>query len=102
MPSGIFTSTLCASLRVRPCAKVEVVSNKLFPKIEGFCGELLEVRVNENLMWKILKVNGEWGTGRLEEEKGKSPYFIQTFEHPNIQIFSQLELPEVVRADRNK
>ena len=55
MPSGIFTSTLSASLRVRPCDKRKVVSRKLFPKIEGFCGELLEVRVNENLMRKILK-----------------------------------------------
>ena len=71
-----------------PVRQRKVVSKKLFPKIEGFCGELLEVRVNENLMWKILKVNGEWGTGRLEEEKGKSPYFIQTFEHSNIQTFS--------------
>ena len=31
-------------------------------------------------------------TGRLEDGKGKSPYFIQTFEHSNIQTFSQLEL----------
>ena len=31
-------------------------------------------------------------TGRLEDGKGKSRYFIQTFEHSNIQTFSQLEL----------
>ena len=32
-------------------------------------------------------VYGERGTGM-----GNSPYFIQTFEHSNIQTFSQLEL----------
>ena len=43
-------------------------------------------------MRKIHKVNGEWGTARFEEGKGKRPYFIQAFEHSNIQTFSQLEL----------
>ena len=41
-------------------------------------------------------------TGGLEEGKGKSPYFIQTFEHSNIQTFSQLELTGVVRAGRSR
>ena len=66
----------------------KVVSNKLFPKIYRLSYELLELHTNENLMRKILKVNREWGTGRLEEGNGKSPYFIQTFEHSNIQTFS--------------
>ena len=60
------------------------------------------MRENENLMRKILEGNEECGMGRLEEGKGKSPYFIQTFEHSNIQTFSQLELPGVVRAGRSK
>ncbi len=66
----------------------KVVSNKLFPKIYRLSYELLELHTNENLMRKILKVNREWGTGRLEERNWKSPYFIQTFEHFNIQTFS--------------
>ena len=32
-------------------------------------------------------------TGRLEDGKGKSPYFIQTFEHSNIQTFLTSYLP---------
>ena len=60
------------------------------------------MRENENLMRKILEGNEECGMGRLEEGKGKSPYFIQTFEHSNIQTFSQLELLGVVRAGRIK
>ena len=45
------------------------------------------MRENENLMRKILEGNEECGMGRLEEGKGKSPYFIQTFEHSNIRTF---------------
>jgi hypothetical protein len=30
-----------------------VVSNKLFPKIRRLCGQLLEIRENENLVRKI-------------------------------------------------
>ncbi len=37
---------------------------------------------NENLVRKILKEDG-----KREEGKGKSVYFIQTFEHSNIQTF---------------
>ena len=33
------------------------------------------------------------GTGGLEEGKGKSPYFIQTFEHSNIQTFEHFLTP---------
>ncbi len=65
----------------------KVVSNKLFPKIYRLSYELLELHTNENLMRKILKVNREWGTGRLEERNWKSPYFIQTFKHLLIPTF---------------
>ena len=41
--------------RVRPCAIVEVVLNKLFSFNRRLDGELLEVRENENLMRKILE-----------------------------------------------
>ena len=45
----------------------------------------------------VARVYGERGTGM-----GNSPYFIQTFEHSNIQTFSQLELTGVVRAGRSR
>ena len=51
------------------------------------------MRENENLMRKILEGNEECGMGRLEEGKGKSPYFIQTFEHSNILTFLTSYLP---------
>ena len=43
---------------------------------------------NENLIRKILMGNGD-----REEGKGKSVYFIQTFEHSNIQTFLTSSLP---------
>ena len=50
--------------RVRPCAIVEVVLNKLFPKIRRLCAELLEIR----------KPNGN---ANLEMKDGKKNYFIK-------------------------
>ncbi|MBS7286774.1 MAG: hypothetical protein KIH06_05875, partial [Kiritimatiellae bacterium] len=52
--------------RVRPCAIVEVVLNKLFPKIRRLCSELLEIRENEPN-----------GNANLEMKDGKKNYFIK-------------------------
>ena len=52
--------------RVRPCAIVEVVLNKLFPKIRRLCAELLEIR----------KPNGN---ANLEMKDGKKTILLRTY-----------------------
>ena len=62
-----FSSSSSAPLRLNQ--QPFLALRKLFSKIGRLCGELLEMRENENLVRKILKRNGEWEMGS----------FIQTF-----------------------